>query len=117
MALHREGQSSSATQLRTGNTFMNTKIVVFAVLTGVPTGLAMAQDRALQGPRPGDHGPPPQAYEDCRGKRAGDAIQHATPEGKVAATCMDSPRGLVARPNQPPGARPDARPQQKALPQ
>lgn len=28
-------------------------------------------------------------------------------EGMVAATCADSPDGLVARPNQPPRARAD----------
>ena len=59
-------------------------------------------------PRP-DHtlgqGPPPQAYTDCKGKKAGEAIGHTTPEGKVAATCQDSPEGLVARPDQPPPRR------------
>jgi hypothetical protein len=30
-------------------------------------------------------------------------VQHTTPDGKVAATCEDSPGGLVARPQQPPG--------------
>jgi len=46
------------------------------------------------------HEPPPQAYADCKGKKAGDAIQHTTREGKVAAMCEDSPKGLVARPIQ-----------------
>jgi hypothetical protein len=32
--------------------------------------------------------PPPQAYADCRGRQAGDAVQHATREGVVAATCV-----------------------------
>lgn len=50
--------------------------------------------------------PPPQAYTDCVGKKAGDAVQHTTPEGKVAATCMESPKGLVARPNRPPAGSP-----------
>ena len=45
------------------------------------------------------HKPPPQAYEDCKGKKAGDTVQHTTPEGVVEATCEDSPEGLVARPN------------------
>lgn len=59
-------------------------------------------------------GPPPQAYEDCKGKKAGDAVQHTTREGKVSATCMDSPEGLVARPDQPTsGAKPDSRPPQE----
>lgn len=49
--------------------------------------LAFAQDR-----------PPPSAFADCKGKRAGDSVQHATREGPVAATCVESPDGLVARP-------------------
>jgi hypothetical protein len=52
------------------------------------------------------HEPPPQAYEDCLGKKAGDTVQHTTKEGKVAATCEDSPKGLVARPNRPDGHPP-----------
>jgi hypothetical protein len=76
---------------------------------------ALAQDRP-EPPRP-QQGPPPQAYEDCRGKRAGDAVQHTTREGVVAATCTETPQGLAARPNQPParpgdGQRPPERPQQ-----
>jgi len=53
------------------------------------------------------HEPPLQAYEDCKGKKAGDAIQHTTPEGRVEATCQESPKGLVARPKQPKGSQPD----------
>ncbi len=52
---------------------------------------------------PQRHEPPAQAYADCKGKKAGDVIQHSTPEGTVAATCQDSPKGLVARPKQPKG--------------
>jgi hypothetical protein len=55
---------------------------------------------------------PPQAYEDCKGKKAGDTVQHTTPEGKVSATCEESPQGLVARPNQRPGAKSGGRPPQ-----
>ena len=43
--------------------------------------------------------PPAQAFEDCRGRKAGDQITHQTGQGPVAATCEDSPQGLVARPN------------------
>jgi hypothetical protein len=35
------------------------------------------------------------------GKKAGDGVQHTTPQGKVTATCEVSPRGLVARPLRP----------------
>ena len=52
---------------------------------------------------------PPQAYEDCRGKKAGDTVQHTTAEGKVAATCVDTSQGLAARPNRPPRGREDGR--------
>ena len=50
--------------------------------------------------------PPPNAYTDCKGKKAGDTVQHATPRGTGPATCIDSPEGLVARPNPPPGPPP-----------
>ena len=49
-------------------------------------------------------GPPPGAFEDCRGKAAGDAVEHHTPGGSVAATCVATPEGLAARPDRPGGA-------------
>jgi|WetSurMetagenome_2_1015567.scaffolds.fasta_scaffold26324_3 hypothetical protein len=66
---------------------------------GVAASVAVAQDPTPRGEAPGRREPPPQAYEDCRGKKAGDAVQHATPEDTVAATCTESPNGLVARPS------------------
>ncbi|MDD2776477.1 MAG: hypothetical protein PHU06_11020 [Gallionella sp.] len=43
--------------------------------------------------------PPPQAFESCKGKKAGDAVQHVTPSGqKIAAICTASPQGLFALP-------------------
>jgi len=46
--------------------------------------------------------PPPQAFADCRGKSEGSAVRHTTPRGDVvAATCVTTPDGLAARPNQP----------------
>ena len=46
--------------------------------------------------------PPPQAFTDCKGKAEGAAVQHKTPRGDVvAATCIATPEGLAARPNQP----------------
>lgn len=78
---------------------------------------ARSQDRPPQAPPASGHEPPPQAYADCKGKKAGDTIQHTTPEGQVAATCVDSPHGLVARPNQPPVSHPGNRPGQAPAPQ
>jgi len=77
---------------------------------------AISQDRPPQAPAANVHEPPPQAYADCQGKMAGETVQHTTPEGKVAATCTDSPNGLVARPNQPPGAKPSTQPKQSPAP-
>lgn len=89
---------------------MKASMTILSLVLSLWAGAVMAQDRA-QSPQPRPefqekHGPPPQAYEDCKGKKAGDAVQHTTPEGQVAATCEDSPEGLVARPRQPPGMAP-----------
>lgn len=62
-------------------------------------GRPEAPPQAAQGERSG-HQPPPHAYEECRSKRAGDLVQHGKREGFVPATCVESPQGLVARPNQ-----------------
>jgi hypothetical protein len=88
---------------------MNIGTTVVALLVGLYAGCAIAQDRpqSTRADGRGGHPPPPQAYEDCRGKQVGAAVQHMTREGLVAATCADSPDGLVARPNQPPTARAD----------
>lgn len=64
--------------------------------------IAFGQQKTPPAAVPHGHQPPPQAYADCKGKKAGDSVQHTTPEGKVAATCVESPAGLVARPNDPP---------------
>jgi hypothetical protein len=47
--------------------------------------------------------PPPQAYEACQGKKEGDTVQFTTKRGReVTATCVNSPKGLFARPPHPP---------------
>lgn len=82
------------------------QVLVFLVL-GVLAPLVQAQtDR-----RPAADGreAPPQAYADCRGKRAGDSVRHRTRDGAVAATCVESANGLVARPGEGPRGG-DARP-------
>lgn len=73
---------------------------------------AIMPENSMHPPRHKGHKPPPQAYEDCKGKKAGDIVQHTTPEGKVEATCEDSPEGLVARPNNPPQPPPGDSPKQ-----
>ena len=54
------------------------------------------------------HQPPLSAFEDCKDKKEGAAIQHIMPDGKqVAAICVTSPQGLFARPEHRPKAPPE----------
>ena len=90
---------------------MKKRMTVLTLAVSLYACMAMAQ--SAQPPEPaGVREPPPQAYTDCVGKKSGDIVQHTTPEGKVAATCVDSPKGLVARPNQPRGNQPNTQPRQ-----
>ncbi|MBI3711823.1 MAG: hypothetical protein HY253_02510 [Burkholderiales bacterium] len=52
----------------------------------------------------GGHRKPPQhAYDLCKGKKEGNAVQIVTPRGQtLAATCTPSHDGLFARPEHPP---------------
>ena len=104
----RKGSSEAIRSfVQNNNGFYSQKIqeVVSELARQGATPLVVAEDKT-QSTQPkaestGGHAPPPQAYEDCKGKKAGDSVQHTTREGKVAATCADSPKGLVARPIQP----------------
>jgi len=52
------------------------------------------------------HEPPPQAYQDCKGKQVGDVVQTTPPHrGTISATCTSSAKGLFARPDHPPSDR------------
>jgi hypothetical protein len=94
---------------------MNTKMTMFVLVASLCASVAIAQDRARQEVQPRRE-PPPRAYEDCKGKNAGDAVQHTTPEGQVAATCVDSPKGFVARPNRQPDVQRQDMSQQQSSP-
>jgi hypothetical protein len=85
---------------------MKTTLCALTVLWA-STSLVLAQEKPATGP--GGHEPPQQAYADCAGKKAGDKIEHTTPEGRVPATCENSPKGLVARPLTPKPNSPDSR--------
>jgi len=89
---------------------MNAKILISIFVMNLCVASAVAEERTqptqAQSATTGGHPPPPQAYEDCKGKRAGEAIQHTTREGKVAAVCAESPQGLVARPSRTQGTTP-----------
>jgi hypothetical protein len=85
---------------------MKKRMTVLTLVVGLYACMAMAQ--SAHPPEPaGVREPPPQAYADCVGKKTGDIVQHTTREGKVAATCVDSPNGLAARPNRQAGVQPD----------
>jgi hypothetical protein len=85
--------------------------MLLTVLVSIFAGILMAQ--SAQSSEPASvREPPPQAYADCVGKKTGNIVQHTTPEGKVAAICVDSPKGLVARPNKPRGNQPNTQPGQ-----
>jgi hypothetical protein len=76
-----------------------------ALATTLAAAPALAQDgpqERNQGQGAPSHEPPQSAFDDCKGKKPGERVQHATPGGKVTATCESSPQGLVARPDQPP---------------
>lgn len=61
-------------------------IVLFAAATLLPAGV-FAQ------------GPPPEAFELCKDKAIGDAVEIQTPDGKtMEATCQDMQGKLVAMP-------------------
>ena len=88
---------------------MKTKITVITLVVSMCGCIAVAQSAQVQSDTPSGHEPPHQAYKDCMGKKAGDAVQHTTPEGKVTAICLNSPNGLAARPNRQTGVQPDVR--------
>jgi hypothetical protein len=97
---------------------MKKKLTVLTLAFSLCASLAIGQSQQQPSPGPpGGNQPPPQAYQDCKGKKAGDTVQHRTPQGTVEATCVDSPQGLVARPNRLSGARPDDRSRQSRPPQ
>lgn len=55
---------------------------------------------SMENPR---HEPPASAFDDCKGKAEGAVVQHRIPSGeKVNAVCVNSPKGLFARPEHPP---------------
>lgn len=91
---------------------MKKRIAVLTLVLSSYVCMAMAQTVQTRPDIPGGHEPPPQAYADCMGKQAGETVQHTTPEGKVTATCVDSPKGLVARPDQRPGPQLNVQPMQ-----
>lgn len=92
---HRGDRSSNTGQ--SWNGAIKAILISIAISPGVMP--VWGQDRPPPRDESENREPPAQAYADCRGRRVGDAVLHKTREGTVSATCADSPKGLVARPN------------------
>lgn len=74
------------------------KLTIRLLLLGWTTA-AFAAPPASPPPHSPGCPPPPQAFASCKGKKAGDTVQHITPSGqKIAAICTQSPQGLFALP-------------------
>lgn len=55
------------------------------------------------------HGPPPEAYDACTQKKAGDGCQVTHHDHTVTGTCADAPDGrLACKPDHPPPGPPPA---------
>jgi len=86
------------------------KLLITALLISAPIGgttLANAIDAPPddQGHR---SGPPPEFYEACEGKSAGDSVTIETPRGdQIEAVCEKKDDQLVARPMNPPPPPPE----------
>jgi hypothetical protein len=62
-------------------------------------------------PPGGRHGPPPEAYQACAGKTAGNAAQFTGPTGEVIqGLCEAEGDRLVLRPKHPPTVKPSVEP-------
>lgn len=86
---------------------MKTKTTILFLALVTPVTMALAAEELTtvpedQGAAVTDNlphkGPPAQAYADCRNRKAGETVSHLTREGSVTAICVESPDGLVARP-------------------
>ena len=88
---------------------MNVRITALALILVLSGCIAIAQSAQKRPDTAGGHEPPPQAFEDCIGKRPGDTVQHRTWEGTVTAICMNSGNGLAARPNRQANVQPNSR--------
>ncbi len=76
-------------------------------LVGLLAGFSVMGSEALareRGRR--HHTPPPEAYEACEGKSAGDTAEFESPRGDmVTGTCQQDGERLFLRPDHPPRGR------------
>jgi hypothetical protein len=82
------------------------KLLGMSVLTLVAAMAMPAVTRAQpSGDRPPHHGPPPAAFDACKGKSADDACEVTLGDHTVQGTCAQTPdQRLACRPAPPPEA-------------
>ena len=74
-------------------------LLAICAITNVFVSDAFSQERGIR-----RQGPPPEAYEACEGKSAGDEAELITPRGEtVTGTCEEEGDQLVLRPDNPKG--------------
>jgi len=79
------------------------KFIIGIVLFGLFATTAFGADIDQQRHRGRHQGPPPEAYEACEGKSAGDTAQFVSPHGDtVTGVCELQGNRLVLRPDNPP---------------
>jgi len=75
----------------------------------VPCATVRADDTDMQQRRGGGHRKPPQAaYDACKGKSEGTAVEVTTPRGTMKAVCKSMDGQMVAVPEGAPPSRDDA---------
>jgi len=78
------------------------KISIVFVLLAIYTTNAIGNDASPQEKGGKHHGPPPEAYTACEGKKAGDTAKFVNPRAEtVTGTCEQEGDRLVLRPNRP----------------
>lgn len=79
---------------------LSVPLLCFTSLAQAPAQQASNMGNRKDEPR---REPPPQAFEACKTKKVNDVVEITTPRGdKMKGTCVESAKGLFARPEHPP---------------
>ena len=87
------------------------KVSIVSILLAIFTLTnAFGGDSSLQESGGRHHGPPPEAYDACEGKSAGDMAEFVSPHGDtVTGICVQEGDRLVLRTDRPPRRNSDGR--------
>ena len=89
---------------------VTTVLIIALVLAAPALGQTMTGNTMQEPParRERPHGPPPEAFIACEGKKVGEAVLIETPHGdEIEAVCKYRDDRLVAQPLNGPPPRPD----------